>query len=145
MWSHVNYEHPYPERERKLELGEYSGRSKSQVTHRAACNGVVSHHVVTFAIRFLRTYAAAEPMPVLGQIMQPCLQVNDWFTNWRARVWKRDVNGHCGSLWTSAVTKVLALLRTVAWYRRVCKRDMLHLASPGVVVRQSLERLQTNS
>ena len=31
LWSHVNYEHPYPERERKLELGEYSGRSKSQV------------------------------------------------------------------------------------------------------------------
>jgi len=31
LWSHVNYEHPYPERARKLELGEYSGRSKSQV------------------------------------------------------------------------------------------------------------------
>ena len=31
LWAHVNYEHPYPSRERKLELGEYAAKSKSQV------------------------------------------------------------------------------------------------------------------
>ena len=71
--------------------------------------------------------------------------MNDWFTNWRARVWKRDVGARDGRMWSSAVTKVLALVRAVKWYRRVCGRGILHLESPGAVVRSSLERLLTDS
>ena len=31
LWSTVNYEHPYPDRERKDALGAYAGRNKPQV------------------------------------------------------------------------------------------------------------------
>ena len=74
-----------------------------------------------------------------------CAQINDWFTNWRARVWKRDVHAHDSLSWRSAVTKVLALVRAVKWYRRACGRHLLHCESAGVVVRDNLERLQLNS
>ena len=148
LWSHVNYEHPYPERERKLALGEYSGRSKSQVMPRC-CMRSDSADILSNArdpSGPCMSCVAAEPLAApQSNATRPCLQVNHWFTNWRARVWKRDIHSHGGSLWISAVTRVLVLLRTVAWYRRVCGRHMLHVDSPGIVVRQSLERSQTNS
>ena len=32
LWSLINYEHPYPDRERKDALGTYAGRNKAQVS-----------------------------------------------------------------------------------------------------------------
>ena len=68
-------------------------------------------------------------------------QVNDWFTNWRARVWKREVRGDTGEMWRRVVVKVLALIRAVTWYRRICGRNCCR-DTAGIVVRDSLGRLQ---
>ena len=76
--------------------------------------------------------------------MQLLLQVNDWFTNWRARVWKREVRGDCGVPWRRVTTKVLVLVRTVSWYKRVCKPERCK-DSAGIVVRNSLGRLESTS
>ena len=72
------------------------------------------------------------------------MQVNDWFTNWRARVWKREVRGDGKATWRRFGTKVLVLIRTVRWYRRICRLER-HRESPGIVIRDCLSRLFTDS
>lgn len=95
MWARfLHFDHPVPSRDDKARLANYTRRNIKQVSKHVTCHTslcpMLSHCVNSQAV--LHTgHKNARLSASLGRSVLLMMQVTDWFTNYRARRWRGEV------------------------------------------------------